>query len=113
MDHPMSPARSRWAAAMLATPVAAAIAQPAAAVRPREAKTFALWVIGDQHVGTDKAASEGIQHCLVGFWPLPARTESLATALQQTEEGGAFGGPSFNWGYRAQSRRLCGLVGMR
>jgi hypothetical protein len=25
------------------------------------------------------------------------RAESLATALRQSEEGGAFGGPSFNW----------------
>jgi metallophosphoesterase superfamily enzyme len=81
----------------LATPVAAAIAQPAAAPGHQEAKTFDLWVISDQHVGTDKAASEGIQHGLVGFRPPPVRAESLATALRQSEEGGAFGGPPFNW----------------
>jgi hypothetical protein len=43
-----------------------------------------------------KAASEGIQHGMVGFRPPPVRAESLATALRQSEEGGAFGGPSFN-----------------
>src|SRR5262249_9723208 len=74
MDDPISPARRtllKAAAATLATPVAAAIAQPAAAVGHQEAKSFDLWVISDQHVGTDKAASEGIQHGLVGFRPPP------------------------------------------
>src|SRR5262249_25746806 len=68
MDDPISPARRtllKAGAATLATPVAAAIAQPAAAVGHQEAKSFDLWVISDQHVGTDKAASEGIQHGLV------------------------------------------------
>ena len=100
MDDPISPARRtllKAGAATLATPVAAAIAQPAAAVGHQEAKSFDLWVISDQHVGTDKAASEGIQHGLVGFRPPPVRAESLATALRQSEEGGAFGGPPFNW----------------
>jgi len=65
------------AAASAFTPfaVAAAIAQPAAAPGHQEAKTFDLWVISDQHVGTDKAASEGIQHGLVGFRPPPVRAE--------------------------------------
>src|SRR5262249_47980913 len=97
MDDPISPARRtllKAGAATLATPVAAAIAQPAG---HQEAKAFDLWVISDQHVGTDKAASEGIQHGLVGFRPPPVRAESLATALRQSEEGGAFGGPPFNW----------------
>src|SRR5262245_36388018 len=61
MDDPISPARRtllKAGAATLATPVAAAIAQPAG---HQEAKSFDLWVISDQHVGTDKAASEGIQ----------------------------------------------------
>jgi hypothetical protein len=100
MDDPISPARRtllKAGAATLATPVAAAIAQPAAAVGHQEAKSFDLWVISDQHVGTDKAASEGILHGLVGFRPPPVRAESLATALRQSEEGGAFGGLSFNW----------------
>jgi hypothetical protein len=100
MEDPISPARRtllKAGAATLATPVAAAIAQPAAAPGHQEAKTFDLWVISDQHVGTDKAASEGIQHGLVGFRPPPVRAESLATALRQSEEGGAFGGPPFNW----------------
>src|SRR5262245_36291328 len=34
---------------------------------------------------------------VVGFRPPPVRAESLATALRQSEEGGAFGGLSFNW----------------
>jgi hypothetical protein len=64
MDDPISTARRtllKAGAATLATPVAVAIAQPAAAVGHQEAKIFDLWVISDQHVGTDKAASEGIQ----------------------------------------------------
>ncbi len=96
MEDPISPARRtllKAGAVTLATPVAAAIAQPAAALGHQEAKTFDLWVISDQHVGTDKAASEAIQHGLVGFRPPPVRAESLATALRQSEEGGAFGGP--------------------
>src|SRR5215467_12521455 len=100
MGDPISPARRtllKAGAATLATPVAAAIAQPAAVVGHQEAKSFDLWVISDQHVGTDKAASEGIQHGLVGFRPPPVRAESLATALRQSEEGGAFGGPPFTW----------------
>jgi hypothetical protein len=63
MEYPISPARRtllKAGAVTLATPVAAAIAQPAAAPGHQEAKTFDLWVISDQHVGTDKAASEGI-----------------------------------------------------
>ena len=100
MEDPISPARRtllKAGAVTLATPVAAAIAQPAAAPGHQEAKTFDLWVISDQHVGTDKAASEGIQHGMVGFRPPPVRAKSLATALRQSEEGGAFGGPPFNW----------------
>src|SRR6516165_11167115 len=83
MDDPISPARRtllKAGAATLATPVAAAIAQPAAAVGHQEAKSFDLWVISDQHVRTDKAASEGIQHGMVGFRPPPVRAESLAAA---------------------------------
>ena len=68
------------------------MASSSTAVGHQEAKSFDLWVISDQHVGTDKAASEGIQHGLVGFRPPPVRAESLATALRQSEEGGAFGG---------------------
>ena len=97
MEDPISPARRtllKAGAVTLATPVAAAIAQPAAAPGHQEAKTFDLWVISDQHVGTDKAASEGILHGMVGFRPPPVRAESLATALRQSEEGGAFGGPT-------------------
>src|ERR1700736_5554387 len=72
MDDPISPARRtllKAGAVALATPVAAAIAQPAAVPGHQEAKTFDLWVISDQHVGTDKAASEGILHGMVGFRP--------------------------------------------
>ena len=100
MEDQISPARRtllKAGAATLATPVAAAIAQPAPAAGHWEAKSFDLWVISDQHVGTDKAASEGILHGMVGFRPPPVRAESLATALRQSEEGGAFGGPPFTW----------------
>jgi hypothetical protein len=57
MDDPILPARRtllKAGAATLATPVAAAIAQPAAAVGHQEAKSFDLWVISDQHVGTEQ-----------------------------------------------------------
>ena len=48
MNDPISPARRtllKAGAATLATPVAAAIAQPAAGVGHQEAKSFDLWVI--------------------------------------------------------------------
>jgi len=48
MDDPISPARRTLlmaGAATLVTPVAAAIAQPAAAVGHQEAKSFDLWVM--------------------------------------------------------------------
>src|SRR5262249_61934819 len=64
---------------------------------PGEAKVFNLWVISDQHVGTDKAASTGILHGLVGFKPPPVYFETLAEALRQSENGGAFGGPPIPW----------------
>ena len=93
MEAPISPGRRtllKAGALTLGTPVIRAVAQPAA-------RTLDLWVISDSHVGTDKAASEAIQHGMVGFRPPPVRAESLATALRQSEEGGAFGGPPFNW----------------
>src|ERR1700756_5840553 len=98
MDGPNSPGRRtllKAGALTLVTPVIGAVGQPAPS--HQEAVTFNLWVISDQHVGTDKAASEGIQHGLVGFRPPPVRAESLATALRQSEGGGGFGGPPFNW----------------
>ena len=79
----------------LATPAAAAAAQ--SATTSREGATFNLWVISDCHVGTDKAASAGIQHGLVGFRPPPVYPESLAEALRTSEEGGRFGGPPIEW----------------
>ena len=48
-------------------------------------------------MATDKAASAGIQHGLVGFKPPPVYPESLAEALRQSENGGAFGGPPIPW----------------
>src|SRR5215469_9110425 len=100
MEEPRSPGRRtllKTGALTLAAPVIGAMAQPAGAASQQEAKTFELWVISDSHVGTDKAASEAIQHGMVGFKPPPARPESLAEALRQSESGGAFGGPSFRW----------------
>jgi hypothetical protein len=98
MDGPISPGRRallQGGALTLATPVIGAVAQTAPA--RKEAATFNLWVISDSHVGTDKAASEGIQHGLVGFKPPPVYPESLAEALRQSENGGAFGGPPIPW----------------
>jgi hypothetical protein len=63
-------------AATLAAPSIAAATQEAAAASQAEAKVFNLWVISDQHVGTDKAASAGILHGLVGFKPPPVYFES-------------------------------------
>jgi 3',5'-cyclic AMP phosphodiesterase CpdA len=83
-------------AATLAAPLVAAAAQDAAAAT-QEARIFNLWVISDQHVGTDKAASEGILHGLVGFKPGPIYPESLAEPLRTSENGGAFGGPPIPW----------------
>jgi len=82
-------------AASLATPVIGAPAQPAEL--RQEGGKFNLWVISDCHVGTDKAASEGILHGLVGFKPPPIYPETLAEALRQSENGGAFGGPPIPW----------------
>ena len=113
MEDQISPARRtllKAGAVTLATPVAAAIAQPAAVPGHQEAKTFDLWVISDQHVGTDKAASEGILHGMVGFRPPPVRAESLATALRQSEGGRCLRRAALQLGDRAQSRRLCGLL---
>jgi len=98
MEAPISPGRRtllKAGALTLATPVIGAVAQPAAS--HQEATTFDLWVISDSHVGTDKAASAGIQHGLVGFKPPPVYPESLAEALRQSEKGGAFGGPPIKW----------------
>ena len=44
-------------------------------------KSFKLWVFGDCHVGTD------LRH----------GRHSLADALRETEQGGAEGGPAFDW----------------
>ena len=114
MEDPISPARRtllKAGAVTLATPVAAAIAQPAAAPGHQEAKTFDLWVISDQHVGTDKAASEGIQQ-------RPGRISAAAGARRVARHCAApVGGgrclrrAALQLGYRAQSRRLCGLLG--
>jgi hypothetical protein len=98
MEAPISPGRRtllKAGALTLATPVIGAVAQPAAS--HQEATTFDLWVISDSHVGTDKAASAGIQHGLVGFKPPPVYPESLAEALRQSEKGGAFGGSPIKW----------------
>ena len=68
IDGPISPGRRallQAGALTMATPVIGAAAQPAPS--HKEAATFNLWVISDSHVGTDKAASEGILHGLVGF----------------------------------------------
>src|SRR5215470_1870494 len=78
----------------LATP---AVAAAQSATTSREGARFNLWVISDCHVGTDKAASAGIQHGLVGFRPPPVYPESLAEALRTSEEGGRFGGPPIEW----------------
>ena len=79
----------------LAAPFLGAAAQPAEL--RQELSTFNLWVISDPHVGTDKAASEAIQHGLVGFKPPPVYAELLAEPLRQSENGGAFGGPPIPW----------------
>ncbi len=97
MDAPISSGRRillKAGALTLATPVIGAVAQPAPS--HQEAATFNLWVISDSHVGTDKAASEAIQHGLVGFKPPPVYFESLAEPLRQSENGGAFGGHPFH-----------------
>ena len=98
METPNSPGRRtllKAGALTLATPVIGAFAQTAPS--HKEAATFNLWVISDAHVGTDKAASEAILHGLVGFKPPPIYPESLAEALRQSENGGAFGGPPIPW----------------
>ena len=98
MEELTSPTRRTLltaAAASLATPVIGAAAQPAEL--RQEGGKFNLWVISDCHVGTDKAASEGILHGLVGFKPPPIYPETLAEALRQSENGGAFGGPPIPW----------------
>ena len=94
MEELTSPTRRTLltAAASLAMPVIGAAAQPAEL--RQEGGKFNLWVISDCHVGTDKAASEGILHGLVGFKPPPIYRETLAEALRQSENGGAFGDPS-------------------
>jgi hypothetical protein len=100
MDDPVSSDRRnliKAGAATLAAPLIAAATQEAAAASHVEAKVFNLWVISDQHVGTDKAASTGILHGLVGFKPPPVYFETLAEALRQSENGGAFGGPPIPW----------------
>jgi hypothetical protein len=82
MDGPISPGRRallQAGAMTMATPAIGVAAQTAPA--HKEAATFNLWVISDSHVGTDKAASEGILHGLVGFKPPPIYPESLAEAL--------------------------------
>src|SRR5262249_37406820 len=84
-------------AATLATPVAAAIAQPAAAGGHQEGKRFGLGGNSDQQVGTRKAPREGIHHGPVGIPPPPGPRQPVATGPRQSEEGGAFGGLSFNW----------------
>jgi Calcineurin-like phosphoesterase len=98
MDGPISPGRRallQAGAMTMATPAIGVAAQPAPA--HKEAAIFNLWVISDSHVGTDKAASEGILHGLVGFKPPPIYPESLTEALRQSENGGAFGGPPIPW----------------
>src|SRR5262249_25033489 len=97
MDDPISPARRTLLKAGAPTPPPPApppIPQPAG---PQEAKRFHLSVTNEPHARTDKAANEGHQPGVVGLRPPPVRAESLATALRQSEEGGAFGGPPFNW----------------
>ena len=95
MDHPTSRRTLLKAGvAAMATPVVAA-AQPVASEHPRD--VFNLWVISDAHVGTDKAASAGIQHGLVDFKTPPSYPETLAEALRQSENGGAYGGPPIPW----------------
>src|SRR5260370_35743341 len=99
MNEPNSPGRRtllKAGALTLATPVIGAVAQPAPS--HQEAMTFNLWVISDSHVGTDKAASEAIQHGLVGFKPPPVYFESLAEPLRQSEKDGSFGGAPTPWG---------------
>jgi hypothetical protein len=100
MDDPVSSERRnliKAGAATLAAPlIATATQEVAAAGSQAEAKVFNLWVISDQHIGTDKAASAGILHGLVGFKP-PLYFETLAEALRQSENSGAFGGPPIPW----------------
>jgi|SRR6516225_671278 hypothetical protein len=100
MNEPTSPTRRtllKGGAATLAAPAVVTVAQADTATPHKESATFNLWVMSDAHVGTDKAASEGILHGLVGFKPPPVHFESLADALRQSENGGAFGGPPFPW----------------
>src|SRR5215470_2450691 len=42
---------------------------------------------------------------------IAVRAESLATALRQTKEGGAFGGPSFNWNIALNLGDYAGFLG--
>lgn len=61
-----------------------------------EAGTFHLWVFSDAHVATDKAVADAIRNGME-FEPPAGYPESLASALRQSERGGALGGPSFRW----------------
>src|ERR1700730_18353668 len=86
MEAPISPGRRtllKAGALTLATAVIGAVAQPAAS--HQEATTFDLWVISDSHGGTDKAASAGIQHGLVGCKPPPVCPEALGEAHRLIE----------------------------
>ena len=81
MNEPTSPTRRtllKGGAATLAAPAVVTVAQADTATPHKESATFNLWVMSDAHVGTDKAASEGILHGLVGFKPPPVHFESLA-----------------------------------
>src|SRR5262245_30887363 len=61
-----------------------------------EGDTFHLWVFSDAHVATDKAVSAAIRNGME-FTPPAGYPESLASALQQSENGGKLGGPPFRW----------------
>jgi hypothetical protein len=61
----------------------------------RAPKTFRLWAMGDSHVGTDKKRGR----------------ESLADALRQSEQGGADGGPAFEWDIAVHVGDLSGNQG--
>lgn len=69
----------------------------AATARGAETKprSLNLWAFGDAHVGTD----------------LHFKRESLADALRQSEEGGADGGPSFEWDFAINVGDLSGAQG--
>jgi hypothetical protein len=66
MDDPISPVRRillKAGAATLAAPVAAAIAQSAAAVGHQEAKSFDLWVIRVPTDGVDSLRPQSPDDC--------------------------------------------------